>query len=764
MDVDKSIDEVSFDKGLDFHYLLSEAIQWIRQLSGNKWNDYNEHDPGITILEQLCFALVDLSYRTSFDVQNYYQYQNSKNSPFQPKEIVLPCNPVTTNDYRKYLLDEIKEATSLWIYPVQHLQTPFAGLYTILVDADNTYETIQSQVKKTYLECRNLGEDLHEVIVAKKIPIQVGVKVEINDTSETEFVLVEIYSALKQFFSPAIKYYTTEDLTEEGLNYDEIFSGPLLKNGFIKENELLPKMKSLELVDVQNIIKSIEGVRHVDDLYFILNNQIIYNSIAFNDDEVPFFVNNLIDISLNTLLIFKNSFQQTKLDNRIINNYLSGKNFIYKKHTKIDAEIEFIKMNNLDEYVSVQNDFPIVYGIGEYGLSNSVSDFRKMQAKQLKGYLVLFEQIMSNFLAQLAHISDLYSIKPISKQTYFYNSLENSIPDISPILMTDGYRKFIDDALDNHENYFNRRNRFLNYMLSLHGEESLDEYFKMLCGDLKEDDIERRLLSVKEHLLSHIIMLNRDKSRSYNYWKEKDIGGVVFRLSILLSIAMRDYKEGQTAKIYDVEHLLLRPKLLSKSFGICILDKDSKTIFKSNKTYSYDDSLDFKNRLIMAFQFEEKFSVEMTEESKFKIRIKIDADEEYLESVDSNESVDWSYKYLQLLYEELKFSKNTISHYIQYENKDTSIDLSFYNNRISVVLEAFSEDINSIESKNIVEKMIKGYYPVHCCVDIIWLTHEKINHFEVLYGQWRKELSVFVEEEMESGKSLAAFLWQNSSS
>ena len=36
------------------------GIDYIRQLAHAFWTDYNEHDPGITALEQLCYALIDL--------------------------------------------------------------------------------------------------------------------------------------------------------------------------------------------------------------------------------------------------------------------------------------------------------------------------------------------------------------------------------------------------------------------------------------------------------------------------------------------------------------------------------------------------------------------------------------------------------------------------------------------------------------------------------------------------------------------------------
>lgn len=38
----------------------------VRSLAGDTWTDHNTHDPGITILDQLCYALTDLGYRTQF--------------------------------------------------------------------------------------------------------------------------------------------------------------------------------------------------------------------------------------------------------------------------------------------------------------------------------------------------------------------------------------------------------------------------------------------------------------------------------------------------------------------------------------------------------------------------------------------------------------------------------------------------------------------------------------------------------------------------
>lgn len=50
----------------DFPSLRQQAMALVCSLAGDTWTDHNAHDPGITILEQLCYALTDLGYRSQF--------------------------------------------------------------------------------------------------------------------------------------------------------------------------------------------------------------------------------------------------------------------------------------------------------------------------------------------------------------------------------------------------------------------------------------------------------------------------------------------------------------------------------------------------------------------------------------------------------------------------------------------------------------------------------------------------------------------------
>ncbi len=54
-------DDPRFLQYLSFETLRNEGIGHIAGFSGKIWTDHNLHDPGITILEVLCYVLSDIS-------------------------------------------------------------------------------------------------------------------------------------------------------------------------------------------------------------------------------------------------------------------------------------------------------------------------------------------------------------------------------------------------------------------------------------------------------------------------------------------------------------------------------------------------------------------------------------------------------------------------------------------------------------------------------------------------------------------------------
>ena len=58
------------DPSVDYYQLRREGIGHVQQAGHQQWTDYNIHDPGITILEALCYAITDVGYRIEWDIED----------------------------------------------------------------------------------------------------------------------------------------------------------------------------------------------------------------------------------------------------------------------------------------------------------------------------------------------------------------------------------------------------------------------------------------------------------------------------------------------------------------------------------------------------------------------------------------------------------------------------------------------------------------------------------------------------------------------
>ena len=70
---------------LNREQLYALGLKHIQRLSSEIWTDYNLHDPGITTLELLCYALTDLSYRASFPIADLLATKTDNAEEMKPQ-------------------------------------------------------------------------------------------------------------------------------------------------------------------------------------------------------------------------------------------------------------------------------------------------------------------------------------------------------------------------------------------------------------------------------------------------------------------------------------------------------------------------------------------------------------------------------------------------------------------------------------------------------------------------------------------------------
>ena len=581
------------NKGLDYAFLKEEGTRLIQELAGKIWTDYNEHDPGVTTLEQLCYALTELSYRAEFPLQDLLidkpngKIDARRQALFIPRRI-LPCNPLTENDYRKLIVDRIPQVANVWLWPYRFSVPSRAvnGLYEIALlvanadpcigDSDSQPAAVRRRVRHVYNKHRNLCEDVHSIFILKAIRTVVSARVNISSTLTPEAILAGIFFNLGNYLAPELTRQSLKELLDLGQTSSEIFNGPLLRNGFIAGDQLQPKATEIGVQQLAGVIARSKGVTSISGVTVQVGDK---GTIYSGDQRIPVPKKDILQLCTQretklggfSIKLFKNGIEyqpdpvrvQRELDRLWAN---------WRRTYKLAAQYdEFFalptgKFHELKRYYSIQNQYPNVYGINAFGLPSGAPVPRQAQAKQFKGYLLVFEQLLADYFAQLAHAKDLYSIEYELRQTYFFELLTALVPDVAPLLKKD-YETGLARIVHSQDNFVSRRSLFLDFLLALYAEE-LNAFSIFELSGQPDGASQENLMEAKLALLHHLIASTHNRGRGFDYLappSRRNIAGMEIKSRIQLG--MNAYDHGTLTEVLDEAALEMAATEAEASIG-----------------------------------------------------------------------------------------------------------------------------------------------------------------------------------------------------
>ena len=535
------IDEFSFMG------LYRQGLKYAQQLSGEIWTDYNLHDPGVTILEQLCFALTDLLYRTEYSVPDLLtgpdgQLDYATLGLHAPEEI-FPCRPVTADDYRRILFSEIQELDNVWLEPMAKAD----GLYRILAAPDShlrreTEQRLKNAITDTYAKHRNLCEDIGEIVLLQPVSCRLEATICLNGTVPPEEVLAEIYHHCGRETAARPELISYAALAQKE-RPEELFDGPLT-GGKINKIEQTSRHPP-SLAHIFSRLKETPGVEQVERFRFSEDKKELTKILA--NDSLPCY---RLTIPENREQA-KESVRLTKNNREVVWSWtrfrarldeLAFREQTLRRQRSAAAGLYPLPSGtyrNPGQYSSIQNLFPDIYGINANGVPKHYPAETKAAAAQLKAYLLPFEQILADYLAQLEHLPRLFSVEQDLRQSYYRQQLDKSkVPDIDKVLDPDA-EAFFEQLHRQFDKYQDRKNRVLDYLLALYGERFTGKSLRSLNTHLRPDKLEDHLLTCKARLLKHVVQVNRDRSAAVNYqetiWGNQDnISGLQRKTAILL--------------------------------------------------------------------------------------------------------------------------------------------------------------------------------------------------------------------------------------
>ena len=788
---------------LDYQALRKLGIEHIEKIASAIWTDYNVHDPGITTLEFLCYAITDLSYRSTFSIPDLLATpidtaQNIQQHFISAKNI-FPNKAVTVSDYRKLLID-VEKVKNAWIRrdtktiyadlinkKLSHIKpasrkwelVTLKGYHQILLEFDTNAageekESIKQQAREILASNRNLCEDFTTISEVKKEEFRLCSEIEIAANANPIELLAQVFFNIQLHLAPMIKFYRLAEMFKQNYTADQIFEGPLLTHGFIKDEELsASELKTeIHLSDIMQQIMAVNGVLNIPDIIFNLITQTVNLEnkwiIDVTDGNQP-----VVNILESNVVLYKDGMpfrprpQDIKLRfDELMDVFIAANESV----TTEDISYNTGTYRNTGGYSSIQHHFPKTYGISHWGLPEDAPAERKMQAKQLQGYLYFFDQQLANYLGQLANVSKLFSVETDIEQTYF-TRLADDFKDAEDLFVfPDDVIKNIQLAAENPDTFDRRRNLFLDHLLSRFSETFFD-YANILRSVFPEIN-RQELINTKLRFLKNYPEYSSRRFAAFNstdtnQWDTENISGLEKRLESLLGF--NDIKRRTLVNMFPVIISDLESGTEQFRFGI-IDNRSGNTLIIGAEKFPSAETAEKGLTIMLDLGHDlSKFSFRDTDSSQIIIELKDETGKVIAVSqrqfntnaeavvglaalhdlIAKNQSEEGMFLVENVLLlpkvtlpgsplspAEMLAADRGFMPICADENCDECDTNDPYSFRVSVILPAYSKRFLNIDFRRYCERIIRIETPAHLYPKICWVNNEQLQEFEVAYKDW----------------------------
>ena len=493
---------------------------------------------------------------------------------------------------------------------------------------DEYKDCLKNYVLKLLLDSRNLCEDFEIVKAADEEFVAVCADIELLPDANADKIFLAINSALYNYINPNLHYYSFKDLIDKGKRTEEIFNCPAATRGFIDEDELNEHghKEVLYVSDIINLLMDIPGILQIK--------KISLSSYKKNDDDTytiladaQQYCLHLQDKTNAVFQFMQDAAEQDKT--KIFNHIRFSKGLIYfppKRDVKYstysfidypdlpqnfqnDLPIPAGQNRNLLNYYSVQNDFPLTYYTGMDGIPKGETNLRKAQRLQSKAYLLFFDQLLADYLAQLNNLKDVFTFKGgISSPVMLPLSLDqNMIKDLRMLLASehaidenisdedffktsyDTYKTLIETSGQQKE----RRNRLLDHLLARFNELFVDysvfKFQQNTEGDFFSQSALKELINDKIRFLKVYPVISGKRSHAFNYTKalynSANIPGLQLRIQKMLGIKSSQNKSLVTP-VNNIDYKILLENIVLGQPP----QPGDKLIVEDNRFDSFDDN------------------------------------------------------------------------------------------------------------------------------------------------------------------------------
>ena len=803
----------------EYSQLRSTMLEKVQALSGHLWTDYNLHDPGVTILEQLCYALTDINFRSDLGIEDLLVDGNGEidlhqHGMYMP-DVAFPSRPLTVTDYQKYLIDNVDGLAYVYL---RSASKNHPGKWDVFVRPEQI-DSFISDTKKTqqyacdknmidlvyqaYNSVRNLGETINSIAIIEEQECEVLASIEIDDTRSAVSILCEVYSQTNKILSGELKRHGSSKFNNATADrlLSDVLQGPLMQSGEILDKDLQKLSVGISISDVASNLKHIKGVRNVHSITIeTLNSEVFTDCLPRLNEKCYKLVIPKHKEKIKVCL-----FKQGKRihidvgELRSAYKVLKHNEYHHQQSIKLKRNKPIIHhtLKNVADYVSVQTQFPAIYGINRYGVPTGENGKRKAQALQLKGYLLLYDQLLADHLAILDNAKNLFSIDSRAKHSYKTLAIDKeSINDIDKLYKKTPDADFLSKIL-NYEDSSERKSRALDFLLAMNGRDKQLFGFEYKNPYFTNEELFQRLLKDKSKLLQSIHELSANRNGGYNCskksWGTENVSFIEKIVCSLLGISPKcrslvypiikmgmrfRYRDDSQTQLYFSDDLS-EQKAFSDLVGLFYRDVSTDTIKERQQSLALipyqevngEQSSEFLHALKIRLsdsggnvsQQLLKNGVHLNAYRIARLNDKSSFELLFNFSNDINNIEDWQYvasfSSLENIYRAANQLRQSLvdlnldmegMHLIEHsllapldKSKSTRLDdakiestESFYQSQLSIVLPDWTARFNDKEFQSYCNDLIAEESPAHLYLHVYWLDFSSMEKFEILFKNW----------------------------
>jgi hypothetical protein len=416
----------------DWASLVEAGLARIEALAGDTWTDFNEHDPGVTLLHALAYALTDLGYRAGHAVADLLTGPDGQidadGACLYPPDRIFPCAPVSLLDLRKRLLDEMPGLLNAWIDRLPSDDPALTGRYRVWLlpgpGAGGARADLISTAEQLLSSMRPLGDVFDEVGLFSTVALSLSLRATTSPDRTLDEILADAEAKVAAALCPPIVFQPRTGPLAPALPPDVLYEGPWLAHGFLDDAALWAPRQEAEVEElVREALERTDGVEEIASL------SITFRSAPPPTDPAPRAFTWDAHGAHNELCFNGRSYAPdapgapgSAAPARAV---AAAAPAILKpapEDRRAAAPAPAGERVDVARYDAVQDSLPPSYGLEPGGIPPDASAQRIAEVRQLRAYLFVFEQILANRFAQLAHARKLLTWR--DEPTHVWQSIE----------------------------------------------------------------------------------------------------------------------------------------------------------------------------------------------------------------------------------------------------------------------------------------------------------------------------------------------------